>query len=719
MGRIDRNGGGVQAPAPAPVPATRGKETESETETMSSSEAAENISASNFRYSGKRTAVRMDSMKVMKPEQGWICEAEPAHETQGPLIRSSLKPKGMTDATYKGCSSLYEIFERSCSKYPNNPLLGERLKNEDGSVSDYKWMTYREVKEKGVALGSGLLSEGLSPQECIGVFGANSPEWFLAMQACNRVNAACVPLYDTLGENAVEYILNHAECKAVFVSGAKLANLLKSTGKMQTVKLIVYWGEASPEDEAALASLKIKTKSFTQLLDAGAKAPKPGNKAKSADIATIMYTSGTTGNPKGVILPHSALVSELAAVGDKLKAVNCDISEHDIFISYLPLAHIFDRMTEELLIARGGSIGYWRGDVKGPLDDIGTLKPTFFCGVPRIFDRIYSAVMAKMSASFVASMLYKFAVSRKFGAMKRGLRQSEAAPFMDKLIFNKVKARLGGNVRLMISGGAPLAPHVEKSLRVAMCCAVVQGYGLTETCAASFVAVPDDLAMFATIGVPFPSVEYRLEAVPDMNYSPFTDPPRGEVLIRGPSVFSGYYKAEKQTSEAIDKDGWFHSGDVGEIQPSGALKIIDRKKNIFKLAQGEYVAVEVLESAYKKNLMMEQVWVYGCSFESCLVAVVVPSEEKLMAWAKAQGIDGDYAAVCKTSEANAMILDELKKTGKEAKMKGFEIVKAVHLDSVQFSVEENLLTPTFKLKRPQLLKHYQTDVDAMYAALKK
>merc|ERR1711977_536335 len=222
---IDRNGGGVQAPAPAPVPATRGKETESETETMSSSEAAENISASNFRYSGKRTAVRLDSMKVMKPEQGWICEAEPANETQGPLIRSSLKPKGMTDATYKGCSSLYEIFERSCSKYPNNPLLGERLKNEDGSVSDYKWMTYREVKEKVVALGSGLLSEGLSPQECI----------------------------------------------AVFVSGQKLGNLLKSKDNMATVKLIVYWGDVSSENKKVLSGMKIKTVAFLDLLSSGGK----------------------------------------------------------------------------------------------------------------------------------------------------------------------------------------------------------------------------------------------------------------------------------------------------------------------------------------------------------------------------------------------------------------------------------------------------------------
>jgi len=204
-----------------------------------------------------------------------------------------------------------------------------------------------------------------------------------------------------------------------------------------------------------------------------------------------------------------------------------------------------------------------------------------------------------------------------------------------------------------------------------------------------------------------------------MNYYPTSDPPRGEVLMRGPSVFSGYYKDPKQTSDALDKDGFFHTGDIGEIQPSGALKIVDRKKNIFKLSQGEYVAVEVLESAYKKNLAMEQIWVYGNSFENCLVAVVVPNEEKLLGWAKEKGIAGDYAAVCKTPEANAMILDELKTTGKAAKLKGFEIVKAVYLDHVQFSVDDDLLTPTFKLKRPQLLKHYQEQVDALYAGLKK
>jgi len=675
---------------------------------------------SEFRYSARQPTPRTDSILVRAPEEGWICTGEPASETQGPLFRSSLAADGPPPPEFEGCKSLFEIFERSVRLYPENPCIGRRLKGEDGAAGDYQWLSYREVSEKVAMLSSGLEAEGVASQDAVGVFGANCPEWMIAMQACNRANAKCVPLYDTLGENAVEYILNHAECKAVFVASNKLGNLLKSKGNMATIKVIVYWGTASEEDQAALKSLKgIKSFSFPELVAVGAKAPKSGTRAKPTDTATIMYTSGTTGNPKGVILLQSTLVSEISGVSAMLTAVNVDISENDVFFSYLPLAHIFDRMTEELLISKGGSIGYWQGDVKHILDDVGVLKPTFFCGVPRIFDRIYSAVMAKMNASFVAGMLYKFASSRKFGNMKKGIPQSQAAPLMDKIIFNKIKARLGGNVRIMISGGAPLAPHVEKFLRVAMCCSVIQGYGLTETCAASFLAVPDDLGMFATIGVPFPCCEYRLEAVPEMNYFPSSDPPRGEVIIRGPSVFAGYYKDEKQTKGAIDADGFFHTGDIGEITSVGALKIIDRKKNIFKLSQGEYVAVEVLESNYKKNLNFEQVWVYGNSFENCLVAVVVPSEDKLIAWAKEKGIAGDYAALCKTPEANAMLLSELKKTGKEAKMKGFEIVKAIHLDAVQFSVENDLLTPTFKLKRPQLLKHYQSEVDALYAGLKK
>ena len=387
--------------------------------------------------------------------------------------------------------------------------------------------------------------------------------------------------------------------------------------------------------------------------------------------------------------------------------------------SYLPLAHIFDRVVEETFLIGGGAVGYWRGSPLLLLEDVALLKPTIFAGVPRIFDRIYSKVAAKMQGSFIKNFLFNAGVKRKWGQIERGVPQAKAAPLFNMILFKKLKAVLGGCVKTIVSGGAPLASHVEQFLRTSMCCPVVQGYGLTETCAASFIAVPDDIRFYKTVGVPAPSVEFRLEAVPEMNYSPFDNPPRGEVLIRGPSVYAGYYKDEEQTKGAIDKDGYFHTGDVGELTEFGSLKIIDRKKNIFKLSQGEYVAVEALESVYKKNLNMEQVWVYGNSFENCVVAVVVPNEEKLMAWAKDAGVSGDYEAVCKTPEANKMILDELKKTGKEGKMKGFEIVKAVHLDHVQFSVDADLLTPTFKLRRPQLLKHYQTEIDALYEALKK
>jgi len=534
------------------------------------------------------------------------------------------------------------------------------------------------------------------------------------------MNAKCVPLYDSLGENAVEYIINHAQCTAVFVSNKNISALLKSKGKIASVKEVIYWGEPTPAELKAMAGLGVTTRSFAELVDIGERSPKDAVQATSDDIGTIMYTSGTTGNPKGVLLAQKNLVSEIAAIAENLEvAMGLKVGPGEVYCSYLPLAHIFDRVVEEVMIACGGCIGYWQGDVKKLVDDIGALKPTFFCGVPRIFDRIYAAVMAKLGASFVSSLLYKIALSRKYAKMKKGVSQKVAAPLWDKIIFSKIKDRLGGRVKMIMSGGAPLSAHVEKFLRVAMCCPVVQGYGLTETCAASFAAIPDTIEHAATVGIPFPSVEYRLEAVPEMNYDPFKNPPRGEVIIRGTPVFAGYYKDDKQTSECMDKDGFFHTGDVGELTPDGGLKIIDRKKNIFKLSQGEYVAVEVVESVYKKNLAIEQLWVYGNSFESALVAVVVPNEAKLTAWAKEKGIAGDFAALCASPECNAYILSELQSTGRAAKLKGFEIVKAVHVESTEFSVEESLLTPTFKLKRPQLLKRYKKEVDALYAGLKK
>ena len=644
----------------------------------------------------------------------WIKEVEPANETQGPLYRLHNSADALSPYEFKGCVTLAELFAKSVEEFGDCQCLGQRVN--DGP---YMWLTYSEVMDATNKIASALIAEGADVGTKVGILSGNCPEWMVGMQACNKIGAACVPLYDTLGENAVEYIINHAECKIAFINAKKIPVFLKTKGKIPTITTLVYWGDATEEDVKALGDFGVNVFTYDQFLEKGAAEKKENAGPSAEDLCTIMYTSGTTGDPKGVMIKHKNMVAELNAIDKLFDTLKMPIKKGDRFMSYLPLAHIFDRVVEETFLIGGGAVGYWRGSPLLLLEDVALLKPTIFAGVPRIFDRIYSKVAAKMQGSFIKNFLFNAGVKRKWGQIERGVPQAKAAPLFNMILFKKLKAVLGGCVKTIVSGGAPLASHVEQFLRTSMCCPVVQGYGLTETMAASFIAVPDDIRFYKTVGVPAPSVEFRLEAVPEMNYSPFDNPPRGEVLIRGTSVFTGYYKDEKQTKGAIDKDGYFHTGDVGELTEFGSLKIIDRKKNIFKLSQGEYVAVEVLESAYKKNLNMEQVWVYGNSFENCVVAVVVPNEEKLMAWAKDAGVSGDYEAVCKTPEANKMILDELKKTGKEVKMKGFEIVKAVHLDHTEFSVDADLLTPTFKLRRPQLLKHYQTEIDALYEALKK
>jgi len=374
------------------------------------------------------------------------------------------------------------------------------------------------------------------------------------------------------------------------------------------------------------------------------------------------------------------------------------------------------RTAEELMLHLGASIGYWRGDIKGLVDDIGALRPTLFCGVPRVFDRIYNGVIAKVDGgSGLKKALFHWGYKRKLHALDAGHAYDKAAPFFDKLVFSKIKERLGGRVRLLVSGGAPLARHVEDFLRVTMCCRVVQGYGLTETCAASFIAVPDVAEHAGTVGPPQPVLSMRLEAVPEMNYDPMAVPPRGEVCVKGPAVFTGYYKADDKTTEVLESDGWFHTGDIGELTPTGALRIIDRKKNIFKLSQGEYIAVEKVEGIYSRETAVEQIFVYGNSFESSLVAVVVPNVEAIRSWSSAGAA---AAELCADPAVKAKMLEVMTATAKEGKLKGFELVRAVYLEPEPFAVENELLTPTFKLKRPQLQNKYQTEIDAMYAAMK-
>ncbi|KAK4490796.1 hypothetical protein RD792_001509 [Penstemon davidsonii] len=645
-------------------------------------------------------------------EKSYIVEVEPSKPAKdgkpsiGPVYRSVFAKDGFPPPIPE-LDSCWDIFRLSVEKYPNNRMLGRR-EIVNGKAGKYVWMTYKEVYDIVLKVGNSIRCSGIDVGAKCGIYGANSPEWIISMEACNAHGLYCVPLYDTLGAGAVEFIICHAEVTLAFVEEKKIDELLKTfPGAAKYLKTIVSFGTVTSQQKEEVEKFGVAIYSWDEFLSLGENKHCDLPVKKKTDICTIMYTSGTTGDPKGVMISNNSIVTFVAGERRLLEGVEQTLTVNDVYMSYLPLAHIFDRVIEECFINHGASIGFWRGDVKLLVEDLGELKPTVFCAVPRVLDRIYSGLQQKISSGgFVKNTMFKFASSLKLRNMRKGQKHSEASPICDKIVFSKVKQGLGGNVRLILSGAAPLSPHVEEFMRVVSCAHVLQGYGLTETCAGTFLSIPDELNMLGTVGPPLPSSDVCLESVPEMGYDALSRTPRGEVCIRGEILFSGYYKREDLTKEVFT-DGWFHTGDIGEWQPNGSMKIIDRKKNIFKLSQGEYVAVENLENIYGVVSDIDSIWVYGNSFESFLIAIINPNQQAVEQWAEENGISGDFNALCENPKVKEHFLGEVTKVAKEKKLKGFEFIKALHLDAVPFDMERDLITPTFKKKRPQLLKYYQ------------
>ncbi|XP_022861030.1 long chain acyl-CoA synthetase 2 [Olea europaea var. sylvestris] len=613
--------------------------------------------------------------------------------------------------------SPWDFFSESVKRNPKNPMLGRR-QIIDGKAGSYSWLTYKEVYDTTLKIGSSIRSRGVNPGDRCGIYGANCPEWIIAMEACNGHAITYVPLYDSLGANAVEFIINHAEVSIAFVQESKLPAILICLSKCTShLKTIVSFGKILDKQKEAAEELGVDCFSWEEFASMGnLDGNLPGRQKKNT--CTIMYTSGTTGEPKGVILNNGAFMAEVLSMDQLLLETDKQFSEEDVYFSFLPLAHIFDQIIETYSIYRGSSIGFWQGDVRYLIEDLLVLKPTIFCGVPRVYDRIYTGIMDKISAGgSLKKALFQYAYNYKLRNLEKGLKQEEASPLLDKLVFDKIKQGFGGRVRLMLSGAAPLPKHIEEFLRVTCCCLLSQGYGLTESCGGCFTSIANVYPMIGTVGVPMTTIEARLESVPEMGYDALSSVPRGEICLRGTTLFSGYHKRQDLT-EGVVVDGWFHTGDIGEWQPNGAMKIIDRKKNIFKLSQGEYVAVESIESTYSRCSLVTSIWVYGNSFESFLVAVVVPERKALEDWAANNEVKGDFKSLCSNSNARKYLLDELNGTGKGYNLRGFEMLRAVHLEPIPFDIDRDLITPTFKLKRPQLLKYYKDCIDKLYSDAK-
>jgi len=357
-------------------------------------------------------------------------------------------------------------------------------------------------------------------------------------------------------------------------------------------------------------------------------------------------------------------------------------------------------------------LGFFRGDPLKLLEDAADLKPTIFPGVPRVFNRLYDVVMSTIEKKGgITKLLFDYAYSQKRELLKYG--QPCTHWLWDTLVFNKIKQRLGGNVRICVSASAPISKEVMEFLRIALSCEVYEAFGQTESSACGTATHRLDTSS-GHVGSPNISCEIVLEDIENMKYLHTDNPPRGEVLIRGHIVFQGYFKDEERTKEAIDNDGWLHTGDVGAWLPNGCLKIIDRKKNIFKTSQGEYIAPEKIENILIQSPYVQQNFVTGDSLQSYIVAIVVIKPDDILEYASKNNIKGSIKELCLNKEINRMVLDGIEKTGKEKGLNSLEIPKKIYLDHEVFSIEKELVTPTLKLRRNELKAYYQAEIDNLY-----
>ncbi|XVF06090.1 hypothetical protein REPUB_Repub06bG0018300 [Reevesia pubescens] len=606
--------------------------------------------------------------------------------------------------------TLHDNFVHAVETYRDFKYLGTRIRV-DGTVGEYKWTTYGEAATAREAIGSGLRYYGLEQGVCVGLFFINRPEWLVVDHACAAYSYISVPLYDTLGHDAVKYVVNHSGIQAIFCVPQTLNTLLSFISLIPSVHLIVVVGGADEHLPSLPSTSGVKLISYLKLLRQGRSNLHPFSPPKPEDVATICYTSGTTGTPKGVVLTHGNLIANVAGFCRAMK-----FYPSDIYISYLPLAHIYERTNQIICVYNGIGVGFYQGDNLKLMDDLAALRPTIFCSVPRLYNRIYAGITnAVKTSGALKERLFRSAYNSKKQAIMNGRK---ASPIWDRLVFNKIREKLGGRVRFMGSGASPLSPDVMDFLRVCFGCLVLEGYGMTETsCIITLMDEGDNLT--GHVGSPISACEIKLVDVPEMNYTSDDEPyPRGEICVRGPIVFQGYYKDEVQTREVVDDDGWLHTGDIGLWLPGGRLKIIDRKKNIFKLAQGEYIAPEKIENVYAKCKFILQCFIYGDSLNSSLVAIVAVEPDLLRDWAASEGIQyEDLGQLCNDPRARSAVLAEMDNVGREAMLRGFEFAKAVTLVPEPFTEDNGLLTPTFKIKRPQAKAYFAKAISDMYAEL--
>lgn len=556
-----------------------------------------------------------------------------------------------------------------------------------------KWVQYSTEQFKSIAdkVSFGLLQLGIGIGDKVAIISNNRPEWNFADMGILQTGAVNVPVYPTISDHDLHFILMDAEVKIVFVSSAELESKTRKACEGMVSPPSIYTFNQIPG-----------ASHFSELIQLGENHPNPEklqsikSSIQPGDLATLLYTSGTTGDPKGVMLCHTNLVSNFIAVKD-LPPVKAG----DRVLSFLPLNHIYERMLTYLHMYLGASIWYAES-MESIGDNIRELKPVAFSAVPRLIEKVYDRIISK------GNTLKGTKKKLFFWALELGLKYDPENPgdliyriqlaLANKIIFTKWREALGGNVKAIVSGGAALNPKLARVFWAAGI-PILEGYGLTETSPVITVNTLEPGGMgVGTVGKVISHVQVKIAE-------------DGEILTKGPNLMMGYYRRPDLTAEVIDEEGWFHTGDIGEWR-GDKLRITDRKKEIFKTSGGKYIAPQYIENKLKESRFIEQAMVIGEN-QKFASALIVPAFAHIREWGKEKGLElGSDSEIASNPDIKKKINEEIELINKS--LGNFESIKKAELLSAEFSIQKGEMTPKLSLKRKVIIANNKDLIDRIY-----
>ncbi len=593
--------------------------------------------------------------------------------------------------------TLTQLFFEAAERFDRPDALRHRAGGSWHAIS------HRELLMRVRRVGRGLASLGVRPGDRVAILSENRPEWAIADYACLTARLVDVPIYPDLPAEQAAYIIRDSDAVAIFVSSAVQAAKVASVRSQlpQLRHVVVFGAQDAPGADLTFAALEaLGAKGDDD--DAAAAHRADALSARPDDVATLIYTSGTTGAPKGVMLTHDNFWSNVnACIARVPEAFDAD---ENVALSFLPLSHVFERMAGHFEAFRTGTTIAYAESIDTVPRDLQEVRPTIVCSVPRLYEKMYARVLEnalgggalKKRIFFWARAAAERWADRVLAGRRPGMLLALQYRLAQRLVFSKLRARTGGRLRYFVSGGAPLAPEINKFFYAAGL-HILEGYGLTETSPVIAFNTPKEFRI-GTVGRPIPGVEVRIAA-------------DGEILTRGPHVMRGYHDAPDATQAAIDAEGWFHTGDIGELR-DGYLAITDRKKDIIVTAGGKNIAPQPIENLVKSDKFVSQAVMLG-DRRKFPVMLIVPNFDQLERWARLRNLLWtDRRQLVALPLVHAMMEEVV--AARVASLAKFEQPKKVALLPEELTIESGALTPTLKVKRKVVGERYAPIIDALY-----